>query len=97
LAFYGQFRRRRLRCRCEDRPATAGTDSWSVFAEISFDVSDRSTVTYGGRFVNDDKDYIAGSAGYGVSRQLVFLPGVDSPTQDGGPLVCGNPAMAPPQ
>jgi iron complex outermembrane receptor protein len=73
------------------------TDSWSIFAELSFDVSDRSTITYGGRFVNDDKDYITGSAGYGVSRQLVFLPGVDSPTQDGGPQVCGNPAMAPPQ
>jgi len=76
---------------------TNETSSWSVFGEISFDVGDRSTITYGGRYVSDDKDYITGSAGWGVSRQLVFLPGVDSPTQDGGPQVCGNPAMAPPQ
>ena len=73
------------------------TTSWSVFGEISFDIGDRSTITYGGRFVTDEKDYITGSSGYGVSRQLVFLPGVDSPTQDGGPQVCGNPPGPPQQ
>ena len=73
------------------------TSSWSVFGEISFDIGDRSTITYGGRFVKDEKDYITGSSGYGVSRQLVFLPGVDSPTQDGGPQVCGNPPGPPQQ
>jgi iron complex outermembrane receptor protein len=66
------------------------TTSWSVFGEVSFDIGDRSTITYGGRYVTDDKDYVTGSAGYGVSRQLVFLPGVTSPTQDGGPQVCTN-------
>jgi iron complex outermembrane receptor protein len=73
------------------------TDSWSVFGEINWDIGDRSTITYGGRFVSDDKDYIAQSRGWGVSRQLVFLPGVDSPTQDGGPQVCGNPPGPPQQ
>jgi iron complex outermembrane receptor protein len=73
------------------------TKSWSVFGEISFDIGDRSTITYGGRYVRDEKDYITGSSGYGVSRQLVFLPGVDSPTADGGPPVCGNPPGPPQQ
>jgi iron complex outermembrane receptor protein len=73
------------------------TKSWSVFGEVSFDIGDRSTITYGGRYVTDEKDYITGSAGYGVSRQLVFLPGVDSPTDDGGPQVCGNPPGPPQQ
>ena len=73
------------------------TTSWSVFGEVSFDIGDRSTITYGGRYVTDEKDYITGSSGYGVSRQLVFLPGVDSLTQDGGPQVCGNPPGPPQQ
>jgi len=73
------------------------TSSWSVFGEVSWDIGDRSTITYGGRFVSDDKDYITGARGWGVSRQLVFLTGVDSPTQDGGPQVCGNPPRSPPQ
>jgi iron complex outermembrane receptor protein len=76
---------------------TNETESWSVFGEISFDIGERSTITYGGRFVNDDKDYITGSAGWGVSRQLVFLPGVDSPRQDGSPQICGNPPGPPQQ
>jgi len=57
-------------------------DSWSIFGEISWDISDRSTITYGGRYVKDEKDYIAQSRGWGVTRQLVFLPGVDSLTED---------------
>ncbi len=73
------------------------TTSWSVFGEVSFDIGDRSTITYGGRYVTDEKDYVTGSSGFGVSRQLVFLPGVDSPTQDGGPQVCGNPPGPPQQ
>ncbi len=73
---------------------TNETDSWSVFGEVSFDIGERSTITYGGRFVNDDKDYVTGARGFGTNRQLIFLPGVDSPTQDGGPQVCTN--MGPP-
>jgi iron complex outermembrane receptor protein len=74
------------------------TTSWSVFGEVSFDIGDRSTITYGGRYVTDEKDYVTGSSGYGVSRQLVFLPGVDSPTYpDGGAQVCGNPPGPPQQ
>ncbi len=75
---------------------TNETSSWSVFGEISFDIGERSTITYGGRFVNDEKDYITGARGWGVSRQLVFVQGVDIPFQDGSPPVCGNPP-GPPQ
>jgi iron complex outermembrane receptor protein len=70
------------------------TTSSSVFGEISFDISDRATITYGGRYVSDDKDYITRSVGWGTNRQLVFLPGVDALQQDGGPVVCTN--MGPP-
>ncbi len=76
---------------------TNETESWSIFGEVSFDIGDRSTITYGGRFVNDDKDYVTGSMGFGVSRQLVFLSGVDSPFADGSPQVCGNPPGPPQQ
>jgi len=71
------------------------TDSWSVFAEISFDVGERSTITYGGRFVNDDKDYVTGSMGFGVDRQLFFLPGVGVPFVDGSPQLCDH--IGPPE
>ena len=71
------------------------TDSWSIFGEVSWDIGERSVITYGGRFVNDDKDYITGSRGFGVNRQLTLMSGVDLPTQDGGPPVCTN--MGPPR
>ena len=70
------------------------TTSSSVFGEISFDISDRATITYGGRYVSDDKDYVTRARGWGTNRQLIFLPGVDSLQQDGGPVVCTN--MGPP-
>lgn len=73
---------------------TNETTSGSIFGEVSWDISDRATITYGGRFVYDDKDYLTGASGFGVNRQLTFLPGVSSPTQDGGPQVCTN--MGPP-
>lgn len=72
---------------------TNETDSWSIFGEISVDIGDRSTITYGGRFVNDDKDYITRALGWGVNRQLVGLPGV-GPGVDGVAQVC--PVMGPP-
>ena len=73
---------------------TNETSSWSVFGEVSWDIGDKSTITYGGRFVNDEKDYVTGARGFGVTRQLVHLPGVDLPTQSGGAPVCTN--MGPP-
>ena len=69
---------------------TNETESFSIFGEITFDIGERSTITYGGRFVDDTKDYVTGSRGFGVNRQLVFLPGVDSERQDGSPAICTN-------
>jgi len=70
------------------------TDSYSIFAEVSWDVSDRATLTYGGRFVDDTKDYLTGARGWGANKQLAGLPGVGSLTDDGGPQVC--PLAGPP-
>lgn len=69
---------------------TNQTDSWSVFGEISFDIGERSTLTYGGRFVDDSKDYVTGARGYGVNRQLALLPGVGPELPDGVAQVCTN-------
>jgi iron complex outermembrane receptor protein len=66
------------------------TDSWSVFAEISYDISDRATITYGGRYVSDDKDYLTAARGWGVDRQLTHLPGVNMPFVDGSPQLCDH-------
>ena len=74
---------------------TNQTDSWSIFAEVSYDIGERSTITYGGRFVNDDKDYDTGARGWGVDRQLVGLPGVSTPFEDGSPQLCDN--VGPPE
>ena len=62
------------------------THSWSVFGEISWDLSDRATITYGGRFVDDEKDYVTRAVGWGTNRQLEFLPGVGP--DNGAPQVC---------
>ncbi len=78
---------------------TGETDSWSVFAEISFDISDRATLTYGGRFVNDDKDYVTRAGGFGFSGQLAGLPGVGDSVLDAAgnavPAAC-QPFSPPP-
>ena len=68
---------------------TGGTNetfSWSVFAELSYDITDRLNVTYGGRFVDDEKDYITRASGIGFSGQLTGLPGAPG---GGIPPVCG--------
>ena len=52
------------------------TDSQSIFGEISYDVSDSVTLTYGGRYLNDDKDYISRASGQGFSGQIAGIPGV---------------------
>ena len=67
---------------------TGQTDSWSVFGEISFDVGENSTITYGGRFVNDDKEYVTRALGWGFHGQLAGLPG-RAIVVDGVPVVCG--------
>jgi len=72
---------------------TNETKSWSVFGEVSFDIGERSTLTYGGRFVDDEKDYVTRAQGWGVNRQLAGLPGVGAGI-DGVPLVC--PVTGPP-
>ena len=55
---------------------TGETSSWSVFGEVSFDLSDTMTLTYGGRFLNDDKDYVTRASGTtgGFAGQLAGLP-----------------------
>ncbi len=71
------------------------TDSYSLFGEVNFDLSDRMTLTYGGRFVNDDKDYTYGTRMWGVNRQLDGVPGV-GPGIDGVAQVCRSNAVGPP-
>lgn len=67
---------------------TNNTESWSVFGEISFDVGERSTITYGGRYVTDDKTYTTRALGWGFHGQVAGLPGRGS-VIDGQPVVCG--------
>jgi iron complex outermembrane receptor protein len=63
------------------------TDSYSIFGEVTFDIGDRASLTYGGRFVNDDKDYSYGVRAWGTNKQLGGVPGV-GPGIDGVPQVC---------
>jgi iron complex outermembrane receptor protein len=70
---------------------TNQTDSYSAFAEVSFDIGERSTITYGGRYVNDDKEYTTRAIGWGFGGQLAGLPGVGPDTVDGVVPVCRNP------
>ena len=72
---------------------TDNTDSWSVFGEITLDLGDRSSITYGGRYVKDDKTYITRALGWGTNKQLAGLPGV-GPGVDGVAQVC--PLAGPP-
>lgn len=58
------------------RGGTNETESWSVFGEVSFDISERATITYGGRYLNDDKDYVSRASGQGFSGQIAGIPGV---------------------
>jgi iron complex outermembrane receptor protein len=71
------------------------TDSYSVFGEINIDLSDRAVLTYGGRYVNDDKDYLYGVRSWGVNRQLGGVPGV-GPDIDGVAEVCRANSNGPP-
>jgi len=69
------------------------TDSWSVFGEVNFDIGDKGTLTYGGRYVTDDKDYKYGVRSWGTNKQILGVPGV-GPGIDGEAQVC--PADGPP-
>jgi iron complex outermembrane receptor protein len=71
------------------------TDSYSVFGEINFDIGDNTTLTYGGRFVDDSKDYLYGVRSWGVNRQLGGVPGV-GPGIDGVAEVCRANSDGPP-
>ncbi len=73
--------------------ANNNTDSYSVFGEISFDINDRTTLTYGGRFVDDSKDYLYGVRAWGANKQIAGVPGV-GPGVDGVAQVC--PLAGPP-
>ena len=64
------------------RGGTNETDSWSIFGEVSYDITDRATLTYGGRYLNDDKDYLSRASGQGFSGQIAGIPGVGT--------VCGT-------
>jgi iron complex outermembrane receptor protein len=71
------------------------TDSYSVFGEINFDIGDRMTLTYGGRYVTDDKDYLYGVRSWGTNRQISGVPGV-GPGIDGVAEVCRSNDVGPP-
>jgi len=71
------------------------TTSYSVFGEITFDIGDSTTLTYGGRYVDDEKDYLQGVRAWGTNKQIAGVPGV-GPGVDGEPPVCnlaGPPAV----
>ena len=72
---------------------TNETSSQSIFGEISWNLNERTRLTYGGRWVNDDKDYVTRASGFGVNRQLGGLPGA-GPGIDGVAQVC--PVAGPP-
>lgn len=71
------------------------TDSYSVFGEINFDIGDRMTLTYGGRYVDDDKAYLYGVRAWGTNRQISGVPGV-GPGIDGVAEVCNSNSVGPP-
>jgi iron complex outermembrane recepter protein len=69
------------------------TTSYSIFGEVSFDLGDRAVLTYGGRFVDDSKDYLYGVRAWGTNKQIAGVPGV-GPGVDGVAQVC--PLAGPP-
>lgn len=71
------------------------TDSYSVFGEISFDIGENATLTYGGRYVNDEKSYLYGVRAWGTNRQISGVPGV-GPGIDGVAAVCRPNTIGPP-
>lgn len=71
------------------------TKSYSFFGEITYDFNDRTSLTYGGRYVHDKKDYVYGVAASGVNRQLGGVPGV-GPGIDGVDAACRANSAGPP-
>ena len=77
---------------------TGETSSWSVFGEVSINLTDRTRLTYGGRYVNDDKTYTTRAGGFGFSGQLAGLPGVGGNVldEDGNPVPAVCTPFSPP-
>jgi iron complex outermembrane receptor protein len=71
------------------------TKSYSAFGEINFDIGERATLTYGGRYVNDDKSYLYGVRSWGTNRQIGGVPGV-GPGIDGVAAACRPNTAGPP-
>ena len=69
------------------RGGTNETDSWSIFGEVSFNLSDRATLTYGGRYLDDEKDYVSRAFGQGFFGQINGVPGTPA---GGAPVTCGG-------
>ena len=69
------------------------TDSYSIFGEVNFSIGDRMMLTYGGRYVDDSKDYEYGVRAWGANKQIAGVPGV-GPGVDGVAQVC--PLAGPP-
>lgn len=68
------------------------TKSWSVFGHIEFDLTDRTTLTAGGRWISDEKDYSLLSVCQPVDTLApgdVFLPGF--PPNDCALFTSGDP------
>ena len=51
------------------------TDSVAVFGELSFDLSDRTNLTIGGRFTDDERDHVYAVQGYGDPDFAGPIPG----------------------
>ena len=66
-----------------------------VVGEINFDIGERATLTYGGRYVNDDKSYLYGVRAWGTNRQIGGVPGV-GPGIDGVAPACRPNTAGPP-
>jgi len=66
------------------------TNSYSLFGEISYDISDRTSITYGGRYVKDEKDYLYGVRASGFCGQISGVPGATPPFP--APPICGTVA-----
>ena len=65
------------------------TDSYAVFGEVLFDVTDRMELAVGGRWSRDEKEATLSAAGAGFAPVLAGLEGCNPPP---GPPVCNTAA-----
>lgn len=66
------------------------TSSVSVFGEVTWDVSERASLTYSGRWVDDEKDYTYGVRASGFFGQINGVPGTPGGAVDGVAPICGG-------